>query len=158
MKKPVAGLLRPLFQREVFAMLALSTELLEDLANQVLTDYFGTDHFPIHPVEIELFARHYLRLNIQYDKRRFEGSIVYVDMPVSYLAASAGTGAFLDEGNFEMVSVPKNTIPAGAEFGIRVSGDSMMPTYCDGQIVWIQQCQTLNPGEVGIFIYDTCLW
>lgn len=30
----------------------------------------------------------------------------------------------------------------------------MMPTYCDGQIVWIQQCQTLNPGEVGIFIYD----
>ena len=88
------------------------------------------------------------------EKRRFEGSIVYVDMPVSYLAASAGTGAFLDEGNFEMVSVPKNTIPAGAEFGIRVSGDSMMPTYCDGQIVWIQQCQTLNPGEVGIFIYD----
>ena len=67
MKKPDAGLLRPLFQREVFAMLALSTELLEDLANQVLTDYFGTDHFPIHPVEIELFARHYLRLNIQYD-------------------------------------------------------------------------------------------
>ena len=75
-------------------------------------------------------------------------------MPVSYLAASAGTGAFLDEGNFEMVSVLKNTIPVGAEFGIRVSGDSMMPTYCDGQIVWIQQCQTLNPGEVGIFIYD----
>ena len=56
MKKPDAGLLRPLFPHEVFAMLALSTELLEDLANQVLTDYFGTDHFPIHPVEIELFA------------------------------------------------------------------------------------------------------
>ena len=55
---------------------------------------------------------------------------------------------------FRLLSVPKNTIPAGAEFGIRVSGDSMMPTYCDGQIVWIQQCQTLNPGEVGIFIYD----
>ena len=77
MKKPVAGLLRPLFQREVFAMLALSTELLEDLANQVLTDYFGTDHFPIHPVEIELFARHYLRLNIQYDNLCYGDEIVY---------------------------------------------------------------------------------
>ena len=77
MKKPDAGLLRPLFQREVFAMLALSTELLEDLANQVLTDYFGTDHFPIHPVEIELFARHYLRLNIQHDNLCYGDEIVY---------------------------------------------------------------------------------
>lgn len=58
-------------------MLALSTELLEDLANQVLTDYFGTDHFPIHPVEIELFARHYLRLNIQYDNLCYGDEIVY---------------------------------------------------------------------------------
>ena len=88
------------------------------------------------------------------EKRRFEGSIVYVDMPVGYLAASAGTGAFLDEGNFEMVSFPESSIPDGAEFGVRVSGDSMEPVYHDGQIVWVQQCETLRPGEVGVMIYD----
>ena len=80
--------------------------------------------------------------------------IEYIDMPVSYLAASAGTGMFLDDGNYEVVSVPRNSVPAGAVLGIRVSGDSMEPVYADGQIVWIAQSETLRPGEVGIFAYD----
>lgn len=80
--------------------------------------------------------------------------IKYVDMPVSNLAVSAGTGEFLDEGNFEMISFPESAIPRGAEFGIRVNGDSMEPTYHHGQIVWVQQCERVAIGEVGIFIYD----
>ena len=80
--------------------------------------------------------------------------IRYLDMPVSDLPVSAGTGAFLDEGNFEMVSFPESSIPDGAEFGVRVSGDSMEPVYHDGQIVWVQQCETLRTGEVGVMIYD----
>ena len=78
----------------------------------------------------------------------------YIDMPVSYLAASAGTGMFLDDGNYEIVSVPRASVPAGAVLGIRVSGDSMEPVYTDGQIVWIAQSESLHPGEVGIFAYD----
>ena len=74
--------------------------------------------------------------------------IKYVDMPVSSLAVSAGTGAFLDEGNFEMISFPESSIPEGAEFGIRISGNSMEPVYHDGQIVWVQQCEHLAIGEV----------
>lgn len=80
--------------------------------------------------------------------------IKFIEMPVSNLAVSAGTGEFLDEGNFEMVSFPESSVPRGAEFGIRVSGDSMEPVYHDGQIVWVQQCNRVNVGEVGIFIYD----
>ena len=80
--------------------------------------------------------------------------IKYIEMPVSNLAASAGTGEFLDEGNFEMVRFPESSVPAGAEFGLRVSGDSMEPVYHDGQIVWVQQCDRVAVGEVGIFIYD----
>ncbi len=75
-------------------------------------------------------------------------------MPVSDLPVSAGTGAFLDEGNFEMVSFPESSIPDGAEFGVRVSGDSMEPVYHDGQIVWVQQCENTRTGEVGVMIYD----
>ena len=78
----------------------------------------------------------------------------YVDMPVSLLPVSAGTGAFLDEENFESVSFPESQIPSGAEFGVRVSGDSMEPAYHDGQIVWVKRCETLRPGQVGIFLYD----
>ena len=80
--------------------------------------------------------------------------IKFIEMPVSNLAVSAGTGEFLEEGNFEMVSFPESMVPAGAEFGLRVSGDSMEPVYHDGQIVWVQQCTEVPVGTVGIFIYD----
>ena len=82
-------------------------------------------------------------------------AIRFIEMPVSNLAVSAGTGAFLDEGNFDMVSFPENKVPDGADFGVRVSGDSMEPVYHDGQIVWVQQCENVRVGEVGIFICDS---
>ena len=81
-------------------------------------------------------------------------AIEYIDMPVSSLRVSAGTGAFLDEDSFETVSLPASSVPEGAEFGVRVSGDSMEPVYRDGQIVWVRRCQRLEVGEVGIFVYD----
>lgn len=87
-------------------------------------------------------------------EERTASNIVYLEMPISNLRASAGTGAFLDEGNYELVRFPQNLIPKGAEFGVRVSGDSMQPVYNDGTIVWVQKCDALCPGEVGIFIYD----
>lgn len=80
--------------------------------------------------------------------------IIYIDKPVSTLPASAGTGAFLDDDNFEMVSFPENSVPNNADFGVRVSGDSMEPVYHDGQIVWVQECSSLNSGDVGLFMYD----
>lgn len=83
-----------------------------------------------------------------------KAKIRYIEKPVSNLAASAGTGEFLEEGSFEMVRFPAASVPEHAEFGVRVSGDSMEPVYRDGQIVWVQTCQRLNPGEVGLFMYD----
>lgn len=80
--------------------------------------------------------------------------IVYIEKPVSSLPASAGAGEFLEEGGFEMVRFPASTVPEQADFGIRVSGDSMEPVYQDGQIVWVQACSRLTPGEVGVFMYD----
>lgn len=80
--------------------------------------------------------------------------IRFIAMPISQLKVSAGAGAFLDEGSFEMVNFPVNTVPDGADFGVRVSGDSMEPVYHDGQIVWVQRCEHLEVGQVGIFVYD----
>ena len=88
------------------------------------------------------------------DMPRITSIITYISMPVSNLCVSAGTGAFLDEGNFEMLEFPADKVPTGADFGVRVSGNSMEPTYHDGQIVWVRECESLSPGEVGVFIYD----
>ena len=70
------------------------------------------------------------------------------DMPVS-----AGTGQFLDNGSYEEVEVGPE-VPETADFGVRISGDSMMPRYLDKQIVWIQKTDELNDGESGIFYYN----
>ncbi len=85
-----------------------------------------------------------------------EDPIVCRKMPLSDLTASAGTGQFLDEGNYEMVAFPAFEIPEKADFALRISGDSMEPSYRDGQIVWVQKTQQLERGDVGIFVYDGC--
>lgn len=80
--------------------------------------------------------------------------IRFIGMPVSTLAASAGTGAWLDEGSFEIKQFPEDSVPAKADFALRISGDSMEPVFSDGQYVWVQRCTELLSGEVGIFSLD----
>ena len=69
------------------------------------------------------------------------------------LPASAGTGAFLDSDNYEIIEVGNEVAPE-ADFGVRIQGDSMEPQYIDGQIVWVQQTEEIAPGEIGIFYLD----
>lgn len=80
--------------------------------------------------------------------------ICYIEMPVSLQPASAGTGNFLDEDSFERVEFPESSVPQDADFGVRVTGDSMEPVYHDGQIVWVKRCENLNVGDVGLFVCD----
>lgn len=79
---------------------------------------------------------------------------VYLTMPVSCLPASAGVGNLLSEEAFESLSVPADSVPEGADFGIYVRGDSMEPVYQDGDLVWVQKTQSLRSGQVGLFVYD----
>lgn len=69
------------------------------------------------------------------------------------IPASAGTGSFLDSDDFTMLEVGEE-VPTEADFGIRISGDSMEPQFINGQIVWIHQQETLSDGEIGIFFLD----
>lgn len=75
-------------------------------------------------------------------------SLSLYDLPVS-----AGTGQFLDSDRFCEIEVG-DEVAANADFGVRVSGDSMEPLYLDGQIIWIHKQETLEEGEIGIFFLD----
>ena len=77
-----------------------------------------------------------------------------VEMNVSLLPASAGFGEALDSNLFEQQRFPAFSVPAGADFGVRVSGDSMEPVLHDGQYAWVAECSRLNPGEIGLFVVD----
>lgn len=78
----------------------------------------------------------------------FRRSIKLFDIP-----ASAGTGSFLDGENYTVLEVGEE-VPSDADFGIRISGDSMEPQFINGQIVWVHQQETLATGDIGIFYLD----
>lgn len=71
-------------------------------------------------------------------------------LPLYDLAVSAGTGNFLDSDCYEMIDAD-DEVPSNADFALTISGDSMLPTLKNGQIVWVCQQSTLQPGEIGIF-------
>ncbi len=74
-------------------------------------------------------------------------------LPLYSLAVSAGTGQLLDGEDYEMVEVGIE-VPEGANFGVRVAGDSMEPEFHNGQTVWVRQQRSLMTGDIGIFLYD----
>ena len=78
-------------------------------------------------------------------------------LPLYSLAVSAGTGQLLDGEDYEMVEVGIE-VPEGANFGVRVAGDSMEPEFHDGETVWVRQQRSLMTGEIGIFLYDGCAY
>ena len=65
-------------------------------------------------------------------------------------AVSAGTGNFLTDAPKESYEVG-DLAPDNADFGVRISGDSMEPEYHNGEIAWIQQKDSICNGEIGIF-------
>jgi transcriptional regulator with XRE-family HTH domain len=71
---------------------------------------------------------------------------------VFYTTVSAGTGSFLNGEDYEMYTSPD--IPEEASFGVYVSGDSMEPRYHNEELIWIEQTEQLEDGEIGIFYLD----
>lgn len=74
-------------------------------------------------------------------------------LPLYTIPVSAGTGQFLDSDEYELTEVGEE-VPENANFGVRVSGNSMEPRFHDGQNVWIHQQRSIMTGEIGIFLYD----
>lgn len=67
--------------------------------------------------------------------------------------ASAGSGEYLfDDIPTDTISVPDTPISRQADFAIGVNGQSMEPTYQDGDIVLVKKTEELFPGDIGIFI------
>ena len=77
-------------------------------------------------------------------------SIGLYDMPVS-----AGVGEFLaDSTRIEDIVIPDDPRTAEADYALRINGDSMEPKYHSGDILLIQSADTVEEGELGIFVLD----
>ena len=83
-----------------------------------------------------------------------DGEIISLrKLPLYDIAVSAGTGQFLDSDRYELVEVGEE-VPLTANFGVRISGDSMEPKFQHGQVVWVTQERNIKTGDIGIFLYD----
>ena len=77
-------------------------------------------------------------------------SIGLYDMPVS-----AGVGEFLADSNrVEDILIPDDPRTAEADYALRINGDSMEPKYHSGDVILIQTTDTVEEGELGIFVLD----
>lgn len=75
-------------------------------------------------------------------------------VPLFDLPVSAGTGVFLDDTTAEEITIPDNARTAGADFAVRISGRSMEPGFRDGDVLLVSDCDSVENGELGIFVLD----
>ena len=83
-----------------------------------------------------------------------EDSAPYLYGKTEYLTGlSAGTGLFVfDDIPTQVIQVPAKY--KDADFVIGVSGNSMEPTYSDGDKVAVKKCPKINIGEIGVFMVN----
>ena len=70
------------------------------------------------------------------------------------LPVSAGAGAYLDEADAELITIPDSDKTVEADYALRISGNSMEPKYHSGDILLIQSTDGVENGELGIFLLD----
>ena len=76
-------------------------------------------------------------------------TVLLYDLPVS-----AGPGVYLDDSIAEEISIPLNEKTASTNYALRISGNSMEPKYRDGDILLVEDAESVEIGELGIFILD----
>jgi SOS-response transcriptional repressor LexA len=68
--------------------------------------------------------------------------------------ASAGTGSFLETEIPEQILVKESTNAENADYVIPIMGDSMEPTFHGGDKVFVEKCDSVDIGEIGIFVVN----
>lgn len=76
-------------------------------------------------------------------------------LPLYLLSASAGRGSFLDDNEYyETVDVRATRVSLGADYAVKVQGNSMEPMFDDGDILLVRRQQSVEIGDLGIFVGD----
>lgn len=145
-----------------YQLLALCRALdIEDIAGYFLEDApRGAGPESLND-EGQALVEQYIRLlKKSGDYDRFPGTASeedpdnIVEFDLYLQAASAGTGQFLDGDVHDRIALPRSVVPAGTQFALRISGDSMEPAYYSQQLAFVKRTVTLRPGDVGIFLLD----
>ena len=74
----------------------------------------------------------------------------------SIYSVSAGTGDMLDTDEWDTIDVLDSPEARKADFCLTIHGNSMEPVYYNGDIVLVKEQQSVEKGQIGIFIIEGC--
>ena len=93
-------------------------------------------------------------LDVEYERCTYIEEPSLIEIPYSFLKASAGTGNWLDEDQLGTIKVVDTPEARKADIVIEVYGDSMLPVYSNGDKVLVRLQPSVYENEIGIFIVD----
>ena len=128
---------------------------ISDEAMKVAMDYQGLDHWGRKVVR-SVIADEQLRVEAESartDPIQDPGKVIYLADWYPTMPMSAGTGQPAGYDEAEELRLIKKP-PRGTSFVAPVSGDSMEPTYHDGDKLFIRICEEITPGQTGVFYMD----
>ncbi len=130
---------------------------LNDIAGNIQTDSFSLSekqHIKKYR-ELDIHGKKIVDivLNEEYERCTYieEDTTPKIEISYSFIPASAGTGAFLDEQNIEPREFPDTPESRQADIVIPVDGDSMEPMFYDGDELYVRLQPAVEIGEIGIF-------
>ena len=124
---------------------------------ELVENYRKLDHFGKELITLVL-NKEYERVSesnqspaIKEEKADNKNIVPLCQYPYILGGASAGATSFMTDVDIETIQVPECP---GADFIIQVSGDSMEPTFYDGDKVYVKKTTSLDIGDVGIFMIN----
>jgi SOS-response transcriptional repressor LexA len=78
------------------------------------------------------------------------------EIPLFDLPVSAGPGEFLgtDSAARDSIKINVTSATSTASYAVRVHGNSMEPKYKNGDTLIVEECNSVEYGELGIFVLD----
>lgn len=77
-----------------------------------------------------------------------------ITLPLFQDKVSAGLGNFVSNGTTEQLSIRLLPETSGSDYVVQVTGDSMTPTYHDGDLVLVHSQPEIAVGEIGLWIVN----
>lgn len=135
-----------------------NAQLYSSEAMKLAKDYDGLDGHGKRVVRLvadEELAR--CAENAHTAPARGPNETVYYITSWFYHPMSAGTGEQAEGDQPESLRLIKEP-PRGTSYVAPVHGDSMEPTYHDGDNLFIHACEEIEPGQIGVFYMDGQQW
>lgn len=132
---------------------------ISDEAIKIAVDYQGLDHWG-RKVVLSVISDEKARIaaeSARKDQAQEPEKVIYLTDWFPTMPMSAGTGQPAGSEEPEELRLVKRP-PRGTSFIAPVSGDSMEPTYHDGDKLFIRICEEIEPRQIGVFYMDGQLW